>query len=625
MSLLRDVLKKPNKRDTASIKSAGARSVVASLYSLAIGGEHVKKRRRPDFSALGAPEWHHGDPPLPPDMPGTAAQTDICAYTIAHATVLPLRLEDKNHWLSLIFVSGRDVPQRRLASRSIHLKREIDSQPAKVAGEVRLFLEKTKSISSIDVWLAVVAPAGQIVSLTANVWNRHKGNPLHPDQKPEHYKDKFPKGTFVFPFELPPLPKFVPVTHPDNDKQRLMLSAAMDAGSGPTAACVIILHRLDALIRPHAASGKIHFTCGVGVRRDSVNGIDEDMDMILQYFPLYRRLTRHPVPFPFLVSREDWPLKRETVGGWVLSPFGGRGRIGTQMVEVEGLLGVQDPALCTAGHTLEFTVLLWSKSADALKLLAQPAAVTVRYLKADFMPSSEALRPREQSRKTRTLERMAEGRVWAADGERPQEGAPMPELVRLHHLSETGTDGGVSHDHIRPFAGSRMQSWTADSDDGGGVADDDGGDEMDDALADLAGGETDHFTQLDGDLHIPPCRPVSYRYTDVGREYSLELQFAHPQYAHVSPTGPGLVAEVPVWFVVDRPPLAIGPPAALNAEPMYLADLPLKGATIPVGADAVRWPKVVGTQATTGRGGKAKLGQPFVGLVPPPKETTATS
>src|ERR1700761_8737565 len=39
-----------------------------------------------------------------------------------------------------------------------------------------------------------------------------------------------------------------------------MLSASMDVGSGPTAACVIILHRLDALIRPHAASGKIHFT-----------------------------------------------------------------------------------------------------------------------------------------------------------------------------------------------------------------------------------------------------------------------------------------------------------------------------------------------------------------------------
>jgi hypothetical protein len=64
MSLLRDILKKPkdasaaNKRDTASIKSAGARSLVASLYSLTVGGQRVKKRRRPDFSELGQTTKH---------------------------------------------------------------------------------------------------------------------------------------------------------------------------------------------------------------------------------------------------------------------------------------------------------------------------------------------------------------------------------------------------------------------------------------------------------------------------------------------------------------------------------------------------------------------------------------
>jgi hypothetical protein len=78
--------------------------------------------------------------------------------------------------------------------------------------------------------------------------------------------------------------------------------------------------------------------CGVGVRRDSVAGINEDMDMILQYIPLHRPLPRPRTPFPFLASREDWPFKREVIGGWVLSPFGGRGRIGTQIVEVEGIV-----------------------------------------------------------------------------------------------------------------------------------------------------------------------------------------------------------------------------------------------------------------------------------------------
>lgn len=115
MSLLRDILKKNkdgggglNKSDSVSVKSAGARSLVASLYSLTIGGERVKKRRRPDFSTLGAPmEWFQESPPQPPDMPGTASRTasDCGAYTIAHATVVPLRIGEMHHWLSLILYS----------------------------------------------------------------------------------------------------------------------------------------------------------------------------------------------------------------------------------------------------------------------------------------------------------------------------------------------------------------------------------------------------------------------------------------------------------------------------------------------------------------------------------------
>ncbi|KAJ7777312.1 hypothetical protein B0H16DRAFT_953910 [Mycena metata] len=236
MSLLRDILKKPkdgsanNKRDTASLKSSGARSLVDSLYSLAIGGQRVKKRRKPDFSDLGAPEWFHDDPPEPSDMPGTVARKagEFCAWTTAHATVVPLRLEEEHHWLSLVLFSH--ASESSMAA--------MYHNEARVAGEVRLCLKKTKSISSIDVWvcllfvpipsfsqpqLAAIAPAGQIISFTANVWNRQKGNPLRPDQKPELFKDKFPLGTYVFPFELPPLPKFVPVTHPDNDTRKVNL------------------------------------------------------------------------------------------------------------------------------------------------------------------------------------------------------------------------------------------------------------------------------------------------------------------------------------------------------------------------------------------------------------------
>ncbi|KAF8196856.1 hypothetical protein K438DRAFT_2016747 [Mycena galopus ATCC 62051] len=599
MSLLRDVLKKSKdgsskKRDSASVKSAGARSF-ASLYSLVIGGERVKKRRKPDFSELGAPVWYHEDPPEPPDMPGTAPTTDMCAYTVAHGTVLPLRIEDRNHWLSLILFNH--------ASESSSTA--MYHNEARVAGEVRLCLEKAKSISSVDVWLEVVAPSGQIISLTANVWNRHKGDPRQPGQKLVLFKAKFPEGTYIFPFELPPLPRFVPVTHPDNDTRKTK-------GLVP--------------LPPGAASGKISYTCGVGVRRDSVGGINEDMDMILQYFPLNRPLPRPRTQFPFLASREDWPFKRETIGGWVLSPFGGRGRIGTQIVEVEGILGVQDPAVCTAGKVVEFGLLLWSKSADALKLLGQPAAVSVGYYKAAFMPSSEALRPREQSRQTRTMTRIAEGQVWLTESGRPVDNGPAPEPLNL------GGAAAAPPAKPKPVRGSSlMQSvWTADSGEDAGSeltptpADGEPesppspADSIKDLPADDEMLETEFFQRLDGELRIPPCRPVSYRYTETGVEYSLQLHITHPQYAHISPTGPGLLAEVPLWYVGDR--VLKGGSAALNNDPTYLAALPLKGVTLPAGEDAVWWPKALGEVATQARGGKAKIGQSFIGLFPPARE-----
>lgn len=54
--------------------------------------------------------------------------------------------------------------------------------------------------------------------------------------------------------------------------------------------------------------------------------------------PLRRPIPRVPTLFPFISDREDWPLKREEVGGWTLTPFGGRGRFRDEMVEIEGLV-----------------------------------------------------------------------------------------------------------------------------------------------------------------------------------------------------------------------------------------------------------------------------------------------
>jgi len=164
----------------------------------------------------------------------------------------------------------------------------------------------------------------------------------------------------------------------------------------------------------------------------------------------------------------------------------------------------------TVGQVLEFGLLLWSKSAEAMKLLGQPAAVSVGYYKADFLPSSEALRPREQSRLTRTLERMAEGRAWVADTGRPKDGEPAPELVSLNLAGAAAQPSPK----VKSSVGgpSRMHSWTADNDDSEPAAEPAEGEDppspshsIEDLPADDEMNETEHFQRLDGELRIPPA------------------------------------------------------------------------------------------------------------------------
>lgn len=74
---------------------------------------------------------------------------------------------------------------------------------------------------------------------------------------------------------------------------------------------------------------------------------------------------------------------------------------------------------------------------------------------------------------------------------------------------------------------------------------------------------------------------------------------------------------MPIWYVVDRP--FTGGAAELNDNAAYLASLPIKGATIPIDEDTVVWPKAFGQPAVQARPGKPKLGQAYIGAVPPPK------
>lgn len=65
----------------------------------------------------------------------------------------------------------------------------------------------------------------------------------------------------------------------------------------------------------------------------------ESIDMPIFYLPRTRPIPR-PSPGlpPLLPTREDWPYSREEIGGWTITPFGGRGRFDDEITEIEGLV-----------------------------------------------------------------------------------------------------------------------------------------------------------------------------------------------------------------------------------------------------------------------------------------------
>ncbi|KAJ7701178.1 hypothetical protein B0H17DRAFT_1327717 [Mycena rosella] len=647
MSLLRDVLKRNQKSGpkadgfegilalptssrrsvksyASSIKSSGGASIrslaesMMSFYSMMTsGGTRIPKRRRPDFSRLGVPEWFAEDPPPPPLMPGTAPASPIpIVYTRGIAGVLHSRYDGDTPWLGLV-VYSHARPDSIMP---------MYHNAAKVVGEVRLVVKSSMKLSSIDVWVTVKSDSvldlykPPIAAMTVNVWNRRKGDPRSATPGAPPHKGKFPKGTYVFPFDFPALLEDTVVQHPDDTKRRNKARLPM-----PPSYHISMLTGF---------SGNIQYTVGVNIVDDGLGGIDDEFDMPFQYLPLCKPLPRVPTPFPYIPTREDWPLSREVVGGWTLTPFGGRGRLGEEAVEIEGILGVQEPAVYTAGQTLEFSLLLWSKNPLALEALGQPGAVEVGFYKSDIF-AQNVLQPRTSSRKNRYLTKLTAGRMWRTDDGRPADDAPVPEIqmVTLPDPPPPGaapaaTPSAQAAQHrVKGAPSSRFQEVLAEPEEekdgsaaGGSkqVALD--GDaslgEVDAALATLnvdgeapsqeaapdgdapddatlqedgeclasAEGTTDHFVRLDGEVRIPACSHPSFRYTNMGREYVVHLIITHPQYHHISPNATGLLAEFPVWYVLDR----------FAHIPRDLAKLPVNGTTIPVGPDAIRAPVAVG-------------------------------
>ncbi|KAJ6562575.1 hypothetical protein B0H19DRAFT_1260143 [Mycena capillaripes] len=645
---LNTLLAKSSKRSVksyaSSIKSAGGATMkslaesMMSFYSMVtLGGTRVPKRRRPDFSRLGVPEWYAEDPPPAPLMPGTDVASPVPAlFTRGHAGVLHARNPGEKPWLGLVVYSH--APEKSVMP--------MYHNAAKVTGEVRLVMDKSVKIGSIDVWVTIVSDSvldifkPPIAAMKVNVWNREKGNPKSQDGHP--LKGKFPKGTFVFPFEFPPLPADTVVRHPSETKRRNLARVPLP----PSYFIAKVL----------GFSGNIKYVCGVNIVFDGTAAIDDEFDMQLQYLPLCKPLPRVKTPFPYIPTREDWPFNREVIGGWTLTPFGGRGRLGDEVVEIEGILGVQEPAVYTAGQMIEFSLLLWSTNPLALEALSQPGCVEVAFLKSDTF-ALNVMTPRTSSRKNRYLDRMAAGRMWRTDDGRPADDAPIPEiqLVTLPDPPPQGTSKQASpasagSHRVKGAPSSRMKEvWVAEDDDDDDIdkaapSDPDaevlanvaaldfngkskevavdGVDSVDDDGATLAGTErapsptpsledidleadgapTDHFVRLDGEVRVPTCTHPSFRYTHMGREYVVHLILTHPQYSHISPNATGIVAEFPIWYVLDRfghlPPGA----AEMGADkPQDLGALPIIGTAIPVGPDTVRAPVRVGEHTTEKR------------------------
>ncbi|KAF8205374.1 hypothetical protein K438DRAFT_1964448 [Mycena galopus ATCC 62051] len=261
---------------------------------------------------------------------------------------------------------------------------------AKISGEVRMVPDALANLGSIDawavsrssfLWTSLKLP---MAAMTVNAWNRKKGGPRSalPAERP--FTGKFPAGAFVLPFELPALPEDTLVKHPDGTQRKNMARVPLPRAT-------------YCMSKPSVYWGIVKYIARINVAR---GGLDDEFGMPFQYVSLCRPLPRAKMPFPYIPTREDWPFAREVVGGWMLTLFGGRGRLGDELVEVEGILGIQDRAIYTAWKTLEFALLLWSANPRALEALGLPGAVKVEFVEADVI-SANALAPRAASRRDR--------------------------------------------------------------------------------------------------------------------------------------------------------------------------------------------------------------------------------
>ncbi|KAJ1301966.1 hypothetical protein OPQ81_000803 [Rhizoctonia solani] len=487
----------PKKSYAKSIKSvASVKTLAASLASFytskvpGSGAVGTPKRRRSPRSELGKPLFASKSPELKL-VDGIEACND--AIVSAASTV---RTVDER--VSLLVHHFGEPGERGV----------VFYGGTSVSGEVRLLASKPDPVDSIEVWVALKSSCTfsesepTVLELRATLYR--KPGSLSP-------------GTYVFPFTFDPFPESVVVRQ--EEKKNV---------TGRPLARVPLPPSYN--VRAPHWMGRIEYEMGLVIKRRGLKPNDY-IELPLVYRPRHRLKPVPPIsiPFPLIPTRGDWPFERENIGGWSLTPFGGRGRWdGAKNVEVEGLLGIPCPPALSAGSKLRITLLLWGTTSAGL--LIQPEAVRLRLVRAHVM-GLDALSPSSRAYASRIVfeEERWDGVVWA-DGERERH------MERKNSGSGSGSEGdsAVGLDDHHP----RVVEFNMDEPDP---------EEEEEQFPGT--GDPGSVTKLHGSVVIPHDALPSFRYKNMAVEYLVQVIISHRSYNHVSPSGPGIVGEAPVWVV----------------------------------------------------------------------------
>lgn len=155
---------------------------------------------------------------------------------------------------------------------------------------------------------------------------------------------------FIQPFTFIPLEQEIHINQPEEAQRKNKGEVRLDLPRKYALPCISTLNRdsiyFDILVAACSLSavagfsGEISYTVGANLTYSNIMAVNDSVDLKIAYTPRTRPLPRPLPPFPLLPTREDWPFQQEIIGGWMLMPFGGRGRFRDEMIEVEGIVSI---------------------------------------------------------------------------------------------------------------------------------------------------------------------------------------------------------------------------------------------------------------------------------------------